>query len=125
MTSLSSCVCCGTLMPAPFLDLGIQPLANSYHKEGEALPCYPLAVTQCDNCTHRQLTVAVDPAEMFRTYLYVSGTSDTLRRYFAEFAGRVVQECGGDARVLDIGCNDGSLLEALLPYVAAVRGVDP
>lgn len=125
MKRLTRCVCCGARMPRPFLDLGNQPLANSYHQGHVPLPRYPLAVAQCGRCTHRQLTVAVDPEDMFASYLYVSGTSQTLRVYFEQFADRIHEEVGSAARVLDIGCNDGSLLEALASRVGRAQGMDP
>jgi SAM-dependent methyltransferase len=113
-------------MPPPFLDLGSQPLANSYHDGSKELPRYPLAVTECRQCGHHQLTVAVDPPEMFQNYLYVSGTSCTMREYFAAFTERAVSRAGGGpVRVLDIGCNDGSLLEQFAPYASERHGVDP
>lgn len=125
MTLLEYCLCCGELMPPPFLHLGTQPLANAYHDGSRSLPEYPLAVAQCQGCTHRQLTVAVDPTEMFQTYLYVSGTSKTLKDYFVWFADRVLSEAQAPARVLEIGCNDGSLLEVCVARGATARGVDP
>jgi len=125
MKLLERCLCCGEAMPDPFLDLGAQPLANNYHDGMHPLPTYPLAVAQCNSCRHRQLTVAVEPAEMFDTYLYVSGTSRTLHNYFRDFVTRIVAEAGANIHVLDIGCNDGSLLQAFAPYVTAVCGVDP
>jgi SAM-dependent methyltransferase len=66
---------------------------------------------------------------MFREYLYVSGTSQTLRDYFRQFVIKVETELTGPGshtlRVLDIAANDGSLLKAFKSRGHEVLGVDP
>ena len=42
-------------------------------------PTFPLELMLCGSCCHSQLSVTVEPDLMFRHYLYVSGTSRTLR----------------------------------------------
>jgi 2-polyprenyl-3-methyl-5-hydroxy-6-metoxy-1,4-benzoquinol methylase len=118
---LDDCVACGGSALVPYLDLGEMPLANSFHDGSTVLPKYPLAVQYCRNCWHSQLTVVVDPHLMFDDYLYVSGTSDTLRQYFAMFASRFPR----NIRVLDIASNDGSLLSAFENRGAEAVGIEP
>jgi len=72
-----------------------------------------------------QLTVAVDPDEMFSEYLYVSGTSETLRNYFKWFAGFSIELKPNAERILDIACNDGSQLDAFKNLGLDTYGVDP
>lgn len=121
MKQLDDCLACGGSALVPYLDLGEMPLANSFHDGSRLLPTFPLAVQYCRNCWHSQLTVAVDPHLMFEDYLYVSGTSDTLRRSFAEFAARFPR----GIRVLDIGSNDGTLMRAFSDRSCDVVGVEP
>jgi novobiocin biosynthesis protein NovU/D-mycarose 3-C-methyltransferase len=122
----NSCRCCGFQAPHGVLDLGRQPLANSYIKEPVELPTFPLELVVCPVCYHNQLSVVVDPDLMFRHYLYVSGTSRTLREHFAGLAREVLQWVEPrPRRVLDLACNDGTLLEAFRREGCAVRGVDP
>lgn len=109
----------------PYLNLGRQPLANDYPPEPTPLPTFPLVVAYCECCSHSQLTVSVDPGALFRHYLYVSGTTDTLRAYFRDFAASVQGEQGPGLRVLDIASNDGSLLEEFRARGHSVLGVDP
>lgn len=73
---LSNCLCCKKKNKL-FLDLGIQPLANNYHTLNETCENYPLALYFCENCYHCQLSHAVNPNLLFKTYKYVSGTSQT------------------------------------------------
>lgn len=128
-TELERCLACGGSNLVPLLDLGAQPLANEYHDNSKALPEYPLRLNICQDCFHAQQAVAVDPDLMFRNYLYVSGTSKTLRDYFDWFAGMVVERVGkrssGTPSVLDIACNDGSQLAAFKKYGWELWGVDP
>lgn len=122
---LSDCRCCSSSDLIPYLDLGRQPLANSYH-HGESLPTYPLKLALCGQCFHSQLTVVVDPAALFTEYLYVSGTTSTLRSQFQSLAADTLARVDrrGPA-VLDIACNDGTLLEYFRSAGARVVGVDP
>jgi 2-polyprenyl-3-methyl-5-hydroxy-6-metoxy-1,4-benzoquinol methylase len=123
--TIDQCRCCGGSNLHKFIDLGKQPLANSYHNDDE-LPEYPLAVNVCKNCWHTQLTVVVDPDEMFKNYVYVSGTTQTLRDYFEWFANSVVMQCRkSNGTVLDIACNDGSQLDAFQKQGWKTIGVDP
>lgn len=121
-----ACRCCGAVDLVRVLDLGRQPLANSYTPRPTALPTYPLELFACRACSHAQLGVVVDPDAMFRHYLYVSGTSRTLRAHFAGLAGEAIGWAGRQpTRVLDLACNDGTLLAAFRAAGCEVAGVDP
>ncbi len=124
-TPLDRCLACGSQSLITYLDLGSQALANSYHDGSEPLEGFPLAVNRCAVCWHSQLTVAVRPDLMFKEYLYVSGTTETLCDYFREFAGSVEESQGRQLSVLDIASNDGSLLEQFSLRGHMVQGVDP
>lgn len=126
---LKQCLCCRGSKMFPLLNLGDQPLANSYHLKDEVLPKYPLATNLCLDCFHVQLSIAIDPDLMFKNYLYVSGTTKTLRDYFDWFASYVHVKYGsnicGPKRILDIACNDGSQLKSFKSLGYDVYGVDP
>jgi 2-polyprenyl-3-methyl-5-hydroxy-6-metoxy-1,4-benzoquinol methylase len=126
-TPIRRCLACDNAQVELYLDLGIQPLANSYHDGSTELQSYPLGVAVCRQCWHTQLTVAVDPDLMFKNYLYVSGTTKTLGDYFSWFVERVEADIGArlPLRVLDIASNDGSLLEKFANRGHSVQGVDP
>lgn len=123
--TVTKCRCCGGETLFKYLDLEDQPLANSYH-QGEELPKYPLQVMLCESCFHSQLSVVVDPNEMFKNYLYVSGTTQTFRDHCKALAENAVP---GDPvrpiKVLDIACNDGTLLGYFKELGCYVQGVDP
>ena len=129
------CVCCGKSNLSVVLDLNKQPLANSYHKEDEILEDYPLGLNLCEDCYHLQLTHIVNPDLLFKDYLYVSGTTKTLRdnfEWFADFVLEYTANCRWNwpnprvQSVLDIACNDGSQLDCFKKKQAIETfGVDP
>lgn len=125
MKSNLSCFCCGSTQLSEVLDLGFQPLANSYlNSLLEEEPVYPLKLNFCSNCTHLQLSHTVHPDELFKNYVYLSGTSNTLKKYFSDFVG-IVQNYTKGKRVLDIACNDGSQLDCFQDAGYETFGVDP
>jgi SAM-dependent methyltransferase len=124
-SDLNECLACGSLGLRLFLDLGSQPLANDFLPVGTELTNYPLALQVCGKCWHSQLTTAVNPELLFRNYLYVSGTTTTLRDYFDWFCDEVVEPVGSNLSILELASNDGSLLSALKSRGHQVLGVDP
>lgn len=109
------------------LDLGLQPLANSYlTNEDAAEDKYPLAVNLCRNCYHLQLTHTVDPTTIYKNYLYVTGTTKTMKDYSEWFAEYVIEKMTRKTtNVLDIGCNDGTQLDSFKTRGLNTFGVDP
>ena len=127
---ITICRCCSSEKLTCILDLKNQPLANSYHDKGKILNKYPLKLNLCLKCYHSQLSVVVDPSLLFKNYLYVSGTTDTLRDYFDFFAKFTMQRFKylnnkKIESVLDIACNDGSQLDYYKRLGVETFGVDP
>lgn len=124
---LTECLCCGSRHLELTLDLGTQPMANSFI-ETEDTPelTFPLQLNRCTNCSHLQLSHAVNPDLLFKNYLYVSGTSQTLRDYFDWFANETLNYFSEKpASVLDIACNDGSQLNSFKALGLKTYGIDP
>jgi 2-polyprenyl-3-methyl-5-hydroxy-6-metoxy-1,4-benzoquinol methylase len=124
---LNECLCCGSERLTLVLDLNEQPLANSFKKTAEEdEPTFPLRLNICEDCTHLQLSHAVNPDLLFKNYLYVSGTSQTLRDYFDWFAKRTLEYFEMPPQtVLDIACNDGSQLNSFKTLGLKTYGIDP
>lgn len=122
--TLNRCLACGGTHLTLALDLGQQPLANSFVDDPRQPQArYPLAVNLCNDCYHLQLTHAVNPELIYKNYLYVSGTSITLKEHSKWFARWVKEQVTGS--VLDIGCNDGTQLNYFAEYGFKTYGVDP
>ncbi|GKS58298.1 methyltransferase [Nitrospira sp.] len=124
------CIVCNRSTVDEFMDLGATALANKFLSEAELdrpEPKFPLKVGFCHTCGHVQLTEAVPPHAMFQDYLYVSSASDTLKRHLYELSDTLVARRGlGPADlVIDIGCNDGTLLSGFARHGVRTLGVDP
>lgn len=126
MIENKECLACGSPNLKKSLDLGNQPLANDYRTQPEFLDTYPLAVNLCTECYHLQLTHTVDPKEIYSNYLYVAGTSKTLKDYSDWFAGYVSENIVKSTNnVFDIGCNDGTQLNSFKKLDFNTYGIDP
>jgi SAM-dependent methyltransferase len=128
--SSNPCIVCGQCQVEQFLDLGSTPLANKFlsrDKLGLPEASYPLRVGFCHTCHHVQLTEAVPPGAMFEDYLYISSSSDTLKAHLFDISDIVTQRYRLTSKdlVIDIGCNDGTLLSGFQRHGVKVLGVDP
>jgi C-methyltransferase C-terminal domain/Putative zinc binding domain/Methyltransferase domain len=125
-----ACIACGRTEVEQFLDLGETALANKFVAEAELAEPearYPLRVGFCHGCGHVQLTEAVPPEAMFEDYLYISSASDTLAAHLHDLSDTLTERRGlGEADlVMDIGCNDGTLLSGFARHGVRTLGVDP
>ncbi len=129
-----TCRVCGSNALTSVIDLGEQHLQGSFVKPGKELPPLrkvPLRVTRCDPtrderaCGLLQMEHSTPGEILYAAYWYRSGTNQTMRTHLASIAREGAELAGRPgARVLDIGCNDGTLLAAYpLDYVKF--GVDP
>jgi 2-polyprenyl-3-methyl-5-hydroxy-6-metoxy-1,4-benzoquinol methylase len=130
----NTCRVCGSSALTKVIDLGDQHLQGSFVKAGKELPPMrkiPATLVRCDPtrdekaCGLLQMVHSVPSKILYSAYWYRSGTNQTMRdhlRGIAEEAAGMVKKA--DARVLDIGCNDGTLLK-FYPKGFAKFGVDP
>jgi len=114
----------------PFLSFGKMPLADAFLDEPELAHefFFTLAPGLCAACGMVQLCERVPDARMFHdTYAYYSSTSAGMRRHFAAFADQVRRRALGSADpfVVEIGCNDGILLDGFAAAGVRHLGVDP
>jgi NDP-4-keto-2,6-dideoxyhexose 3-C-methyltransferase len=87
----------------------------------------PLDLVLCQRCRLLQLRHTVPGELMYRNYWYRSGTNQTMRAALARIAAQgetLIHLQAGDA-VLDIGCNDGTLLAAYQTPGLFRIGFDP
>lgn len=126
---IKACRYCDSPIGEPFLELGVQPLANNLVKPDstdEEFKC-DLSLVLCDHCKHTQLSHIVPADLMFKHYLYVSSTTQTFRDHFAAYAkdlrDKSVLSDGGVA--VDIGSNDGLLVKCYRDQGFNAVGVDP
>ncbi|NUN92841.1 MAG: class I SAM-dependent methyltransferase [Verrucomicrobiae bacterium] len=112
------------------LDLGHNalcdsPLTPEQVRGPETL--YPLRLVRCMDCGLVQIDYSVDPALLFHPdYPYLSGITETLKRNLQATAERGQEKfpASRDALAVDIGSNDGTLLEGFKKLGFRVRGVE-
>ncbi len=125
---LAACRYCASASLTRVLSLGPQPPSNSFLREEDigTEQRYPLDLVVCESCCLAQLGYAVPPELIFDDYLYLSSSSEPLRRHYGNLASDLTAAYGlgaGDL-VVDIGCNDGILLKEFAPALSRV-GVEP
>ena len=124
------CRMCGGTKFRKFLDLGSQPLANSFVRKEDLAKeenKYPLEVYWCEDCSLAQLIHVVSPEILFRDYVYFSTGMPKLSNHFKEYAEDAVQRfvTKEGQLVVEIGSNDGILLKSIQDSGVRVLGVDP
>ena len=128
---ITRCQICNTTALKPLFAIGHQPPVHGHlTKNGLQEPelMYPLAVVRCPSCLLVQLTYAVPPEIIFDLdYPYHSGTTDMLVRNFRQLADEASKRYDlkkGDL-VIDLGSNDGTLLQGFKDKEMRVLGVEP
>jgi SAM-dependent methyltransferase len=114
----------------PGLDLGHQPISDRLLSAADLNRpevFYPMRLHHCPQCGLTQLGYIVPPEEVYRDFPFVSGTTKTARRHLQSLPARLVRMAGLDRRsfAVDIGSNDGTLLEGYARHGVRVLGVDP
>jgi SAM-dependent methyltransferase len=113
------------------IDLGCQPLCDTLLKDKELFKPethYPLKQLWCPVCTLSQLDYIV-PGEIVyhKAYPYRTGVTRELADYLDEFSRDISKtlRISSDSLVVDIGCNDGTLLSSFRNLGMRTIGVEP
>jgi hypothetical protein len=124
---IEQCRICNSKEIFTFMDLTDQPPANSLRTDSsEILPCVPLQLVHCSECSTVQLSATVDPKYLFSHYVWVTGTSKTAHEYSKTFTKNVLDRCEiKNPFVVEIASNDGTFLKDFLLKGCKVLGVDP
>ncbi len=129
MNNCVNCRFCGGAL-AEFVDLGMSPLCESYLAKDQLNSMeafYPLAAYVCSDCLLVQLQEYVAPEHIFSEYAYFSAYSDAwldhARRYVETMTERL--GLGPASRVIELGSNDGYLLQFFVERGIPVLGIDP
>lgn len=130
----TTCRVCGSDSLEKVIDLGLQYLQGSFIKPGKEMPSMrqiPCTLLRCNPqadenaCGLLQMEHSVPPQILYAAYWYRSGTNNTMRMHLKEIAENAISIVKKpDARVLDIGCNDGTML-GYYPESYDKYGVDP
>ncbi|MBP2707907.1 class I SAM-dependent methyltransferase [Microbispora sp. RL4-1S] len=129
-------ICSGRLQQ--FADFGSQPVSDAFvapcDREGDGQGdtageyFFRLAVGICESCSMAQLLEEVPRERMFHEdYPYLSSGSAVMRAHFGSLARRLLatELAGPDPFVVELGCNDGTMLETVASAGVRHLGVEP
>ncbi|MBA3843881.1 MAG: class I SAM-dependent methyltransferase [Actinobacteria bacterium] len=124
------CRACGAPVSQSVVDLGEQPLANSYRSAEDdpaAEPRYPLHPHVCESCWLVQLPEVATPDEIFSDYAYFSSFSDSWLAHARAYADQIVDKLGLDAEshLVEVASNDGYLLRRFVERGIPAIGIEP
>lgn len=123
------CRICGSSNLTVFLDYGNVPLAGGFltKERLEEEKLYPLDIAVCLDCSLVQILNVVSPEALFSEYRYLSSVTQTLSQHFREYAELLCRDVlpKDNSFIVEIGCNDGVLLEPLHEMGVKALGVDP
>lgn len=116
------------------MDFGEQAIAGVFPPRGSGQPPrYPLELVRCspasqaDACGLLQLRHSVESSLLYDSYWYRSGINRTMTDNLHQIATRAASLVGGLCEgdlVLDIGCNDGTLLDGYQDADGSTTGVE-
>ena len=125
-----ACRFCGAALQHTFVDLGMSPLCETYPSSedlGRSETYYPLHTYVCSVCFLVQLEQYESPETIFGDYPYFSSYSDSWLRHCEQYCSRMVERFGlnEDSSVIEVGSNDGYLLQYFLQHNVPVQGIEP
>jgi SAM-dependent methyltransferase len=128
--TIASCEVCGHEALQTVLDLGSHALCDDLVPVGDPRLCrrYPIEILWCDQCRTAHQRHQVPKQELFpRSYHYRAALTRDVLDGMAQLVASVIRHEGPvtGQRVLDVGCNDGSLLSVFAAHGAHTFGIDP
>lgn len=121
-----TCRICQSNKTEAVLRLDHMPLAGGFLEPDADLAdevFLPITVLVCGDCGLVQIEEVVDPDLLFRKYYFSTKTIASLVQHFQAYARFLAHEVKA-RKVVEFGCNDGTLLTALRDQGVATLGFD-
>jgi len=133
---IKKCRICGSTNLVSIISLNEQYIATFTPKHDESVPIdgkFPLELIRCDssknsnNCGLVQLKHSIPTDYLYKRYFYRSGINTTMKKNLCEIVTHAISntKLNDSDIVLDIGCNDGTLLKNYQNKNVKVFGFDP
>lgn len=127
---ISSCEVCGNTQLDSVLQLGAHPMCDDLVPVGNNRICheYPIEILFCNTCLTAHQRFQVPKQDLFPpTYHYRSRFTADVINGMRHLTASCEQRYGSlkGRKVLDIGCNDGSLLDLFREKGAITIGIEP
>ena len=126
VATIRACRLCQSTQLDEILSLGNQYISDFVTSDGDS-PQAPLELVRCKHCGLIQLRHTFSRGSLYRHYWYKSGISPTMRNALADLVARaceIAKPSPGDL-VVDIGCNDGTLLRSYGAEGLILVGFEP
>ena len=112
------------------MSFGEMPIANAFGSKEDMIDEYtfPMKVGFCEESKMVQLVNQPSRERMFHeNYAFFSSTSDYMKKHFKKFASSVseLQSLSRDSLVVEIGSNDGIMLQNFLESNIPCLGIEP
>lgn len=128
---MPKCRVCNANLEEPFLSLGNSPLSNTYLSKDDVHRVehyYPLEVYVCAKCLLVQLEEFETVINIFSSdYAYFSSYSESWLQHCKNYTEMVINRFGfgKNSFVVEIGSNDGYLLQYFRQHDIPVFGIEP
>ena len=127
---IKKCRICKNKDLKKIIDLNIQYIQGSFIKKNFPKPYLkkiPLQLALCTKCSLVQLLHTTKKEILYKNYWYESGINKTMKIHLKNLVNlifKIKKREVKNIRVLDIGCNDGTLLKCY-PKNVEKYGIDP
>lgn len=121
------CMICGSMDLSPVVNLGVQYVVDFVKTPDSVALKAPLELIRCEQCNLVQLKHTVHPDRLYKKFWYRSGINESMKTALKDVAASAYNSIRPQdtvVNVLDIGCNDGTLL-GFYPKRYTRVGVDP
>jgi hypothetical protein len=130
LSTKERCVLCLSKNLITLIKFPETPIANEIigiENRDNELEKFPLILGICEECRHVQLLSMIDPVRLFSQYSYQSNSNQTTENRLNSLAIKLDETYGSKdtKRVLEIGSNDGFLLQSFSRIGWKVLGIDP
>jgi 2-polyprenyl-3-methyl-5-hydroxy-6-metoxy-1,4-benzoquinol methylase len=120
------CLSCKSNKLINIYDFGLIPLVNSFHKNKSLSNAkFRLNLKCCSSCRVMQLVNTPKEALIFKNYKHISGASEDNLMHLKKFSSFIFSRYKNKKKILEIGCNDGSLLRFMHKKKFSCTGIDP
>lgn len=123
--SVTKCICDQSVVDQ-CIDLGSIPLVNNFKSKYQKKK-YKLSMGLCRKCKLFQIQKNVNPKLLFENYAHISSGSKSNLKHIENVFNKIceIKKLTKKSKILEIGCNDGSLLKLVKTKTKNIVGVDP
>ncbi len=124
------CRFCNASLEQLVVDLGMQPLCESFvaaDKLNDMEPFYPVQAYVCGSCFLVQVPELVSGEAIYGHYAYFSSFSDSWLQHARQYADMITDRFGltQESHIIEVASNDGYLLQYFMQKGIPVLGIEP